>query len=157
MSNAKEIQRRFWAKVNKTDGCWLWIACKATCGYGRFNFRGRINNAHRVSWIITNGEIPNGLWVLHKCDVRLCVNPNHLYLGTAKDNAHDKELRNPPLKYRATMFGETHPGAKLTECNVKEIRSLYPLMTQRALAERFGVRRGTIVSVLRRENWSHIA
>lgn len=82
---------RFWPKVHKTSGCWIWMAAKGTNGYGRFH-RGTRNHwepAHRVSWILTCGSIPKGMFVLHHCDVPLCVNPAHLFLGTHRDNMAD--------------------------------------------------------------------
>lgn len=75
----------FWKKVHKTDTCWFWTGYIDKEGYGRFNKTG----AHGYSWLIHNAEILGTLWVLHRCDVRACVRPDHLFLGTAKDNAVD--------------------------------------------------------------------
>lgn len=89
---------RFFSKVKKTNSCWIWIADKFNNGYGRFKFK--IDNkfkscgAHRVSWRLHNGEIPKGMSVCHTCDIPLCVNPEHLFLGTALDNALDKVSKN---------------------------------------------------------------
>ena len=84
---------RFWAKVEKTDGCWLWTgAISGGTGYGGFAWELKPHlqtGAHRASWLLHNGEIPEGLWVLHHCDNRRCVRPDHLFLGTAKDNHTD--------------------------------------------------------------------
>ena len=80
--------RRFWAKVRKSDGCWLWQA-STSVGYGQINIGGRPQRAHRVAWELTFGGIPDGLWVLHRCDTRLCVRPGHLFLGTVTDNNRD--------------------------------------------------------------------
>jgi hypothetical protein len=83
---------RFWANVNKTEGCWLWAASKMTRGYGQFypSNSGHQNvGAHRYAWQLENGPIPERLLVLHKCDVRDCVNPSHLFLGTNHDNTMD--------------------------------------------------------------------
>lgn len=83
---------RFWDKVDKTNSCWLWTG--AICrGYGIFNYMMTPQGAHRVSWKITNGEIPEGLYLCHICDVRRCVNPKHLFLGTAKDNYDDAVVK----------------------------------------------------------------
>lgn len=79
---------RFWKKVNKTDTCWLWTAAKRG-GYGRFHDGIRCEDAHRFSYKLNVGVIENSLYVLHKCDIRNCVNPEHLFLGTAYDNLHD--------------------------------------------------------------------
>src|SRR4030043_361681 len=84
------VEKRFWNKVNKTDDCWIWTAYCNKKEYGCFKFQDKSELAHRVSWIIHNGPIPNGLHVLHKCDNPPCVRPDHLFLGTDKDNANDR-------------------------------------------------------------------
>lgn len=95
--------KRFWEKVDKRteDECWEWKgSVNHSTGYGAFGFNSKNTGAHRVSWIIANGEIPNGMCVMHKCDNRICVNPKHLSLGTQDDNAKDRNLKNrswPPV------------------------------------------------------------
>jgi hypothetical protein len=85
-----EAVRRFWAKVHRSDGCWEWTGKRAN-GYGRFVTPPgrRMWGAHRFSWIVANGPIPDGLWVLHHCDNKPCVRPDHLFLGTHTDNMRD--------------------------------------------------------------------
>lgn len=78
----------FWAKVEKTPTCWLWKG-SVSQGYGATYFRGHLTRAHRASWIMANGEIPKGKIACHKCDVPLCVNPDHIFIGTHKDNMQD--------------------------------------------------------------------
>lgn len=110
----KPITDRFWEKVNKNsdNGCWEWISSLNGNGYGAFfthlQPEGRKNHrAHRFSWELKNGEIPKGLWVLHKCDNRLCVNPDHLFLGDRIDN-----MRDCATKGRVCTIGKSN----LTHC-----------------------------------------
>jgi hypothetical protein len=89
----RPMEERFWEKVRKSDQCWEWIASKTRNGYGFFHRGGRVDRkpirAHRLSWELHNGPIPDGLWVLHKCDNPCCVRPDHLFIGTRSDNMKD--------------------------------------------------------------------
>lgn len=103
---------RFWARVEKTEGCWLWRGAVFRYGYGQFKMNQRVLQAHRLSWAFTYGPILDGLWVLHRCDTPLCVRPDHLFLGTARDNTQDSiakgraaivtnnPMRNPIIRER---------------------------------------------------------
>lgn len=82
-------QERFWSKVQKGEGCWEWQGRRFPFGYGAFYLEGQWNGAHRASWRVHFGEIPDGLWVLHRCDNPPCVRPDHLFLGTHLDNVRD--------------------------------------------------------------------
>ena len=94
--SAAPIEVRLWSKVAKggDDDCWIWTAFRNADGYGKIAFRGRADAAHRVAWTITNGEIPHGMVIRHKCDNPSCVNINHLEIGTHADNARDRSSRN---------------------------------------------------------------
>lgn len=142
---------RFWSKVDKRgpNDCWLWTAGKQTKGYGQFWLGAKVR-AHRVSWEMVNGPIPAGLCVLHRCDVRACVNPAHLWLGTRSDNSADMSRKG-----RATRGARSH-SAKLTREMVRQIRHVHPSKTTTRLGEIFGVAPGTIGRAVRREAWRHI-
>jgi len=133
------MEERFWSKVNKTSGgCWLWTGLLRE-GYGRFYVEGKTLTAHRVSWLIADRIIPEGLVLRHKCLNKNCVNPDHLETGTQKENCEDR-IRDGTF-YR-----------KLTEEQVKEIlrRSTE---NQRLLGEEFGVARQTISKIISRQKW----
>lgn len=89
-----DIEERFWARVARDgDGCWEWLASRSAHGYGYFYYQSKVYKAHRLSYTLENGSIPEGLSVLHRCDNPPCVNPKHLYAGTQTDNMRDRELR----------------------------------------------------------------
>lgn len=90
---SKSLADRFWPKVQKSDGCWLWIGAKFANGYGEFRIGNRNALAHRVGYELTYGPIPDGLFLCHTCDVRACVRPTHFFLGTARDNGQDASTK----------------------------------------------------------------
>ena len=148
-------------------GCWLWTAAVSAGGYGAAYNNGKYQSAHRMSWELENGEIPAGVFVCHKCDTPSCVNPDHLFLGTPKENTQDmikKGRRVAPStknRMRGTDWqkahegklqsGEAHHMSKLTETDVLEIRS--SCETGVFLAKKFNVSAKTISRVRRREIW----
>ena len=101
---------RFWSRVEKTDTCWLWMGCLASNGYGFFKYDYRQMRAHRFAWQITYGPVPKNMLVCHKCDVRRCVNPEHLFIGTQLDNIHDmlKKGRERPWGRTVTHCPRGH-------------------------------------------------
>jgi len=156
----------FWALVRVNGGgeCWPWLGCTSIGGYGRFfkGARGRVGEyAHRSSWQIHYGPIPDGFEVCHQCDVRYpvgsdeyrkCVNPAHLFIGTHKENQEDMKRKG-----RSTP-GERNRQAKLTSTDVALIRRLSAEgLTQERIAARVGVRREAIGKIQRGERWSHLA
>ncbi len=150
----KDIDR-FWSKVNKLnelDACWEWTAGSDDYGYGMFWLDGGIVRVHRVSYLITHGIIPPHMDVCHTCDNPSCVRPDHLFLGTRKDN-----LQDAVQKGRMSV-GERNGRAKLTAAQVKEIRKRYPLEkpTYHSLAAEYGRSDYAIRAIIHRLTWKHI-
>ncbi len=144
------LAHRFWAKVDKSDECWLWTAAKDRKGYGLFKLTGSVTrSAHRVSWMLTRGSMPaSSVVVMHTCDNPGCVNPAHLKLGTNLENNADKVAKG-----RHTL-GERNGNAKLTADQVRFIRSA-PL-TSSALGKHFGIAPGYVRQIRGRGAWRHI-
>lgn len=154
-----EIAERFWAKVQRGEGCWPWLGCrcKAGKGYGRFGVKvGWVENAHRMAWELTFGPIPEGISVLHHCDNPGCVNPSHLFLGTQRDNILDAIKKG--RAYIPHFVGETHGSAKLTEQDVLCLRTLAALgdVNKSALAREYGVTQPAIRYAITGRSWRHL-
>lgn len=159
---------RFWSKVDKcgpvpahvpeVGRCWVWTSTlKGTYGsFRRAKTRGAMERAHRVAWEMTYGPIPDGLWVLHRCDNRLCVRPDHLFLGSRQDNMDDMHAKGRGVPLR----GERNGCSKLTEIEVREIRRLLGMPDRpsyREMARRFGVSRPVIQAIHQGRAWRHVA
>jgi len=145
------IEPRFWPLVDRSGTCWLWTGKRQRSGYGRFYARGQHVLAHRVSWEIAHGPIRAGLHVLHKCDVRLCVNPAHLFLGYQRENMRDAQVKG------RHVHGERHPFARLTESQVLELRRAYGQRgAVSAVARRLGIPLGTAFNVAAGKTWRHL-
>lgn len=193
--SAKDIER-FWSKVDKdgptqphmTTPCWVWTAGK-TDGYGCFRVGGNACKTHRVAWVMHHDQVPHdgsahGICVCHQCDVRNCVNPSHLFLGTNTDNMRDKEIKgrgnhakgdrhssrtHPERLLRGDKHytrlhpewvprGEANGLSKLTADKVIKIRSTYGggLVSCHQLGMQFGVTKSVISKVIRYKLWKHI-
>ncbi len=161
---SKDIAR-FWKHVDTSAGlfgCWLWTASTQD-GYGQIAWPAdeanhRLARAHRISWVLQNGEIPSGMFVCHSCDNRLCVNPSHLWLGTADDNNADMNAKGRQRHESTKPFvlrGEQTPWSKLTAKQVAEIRQLWSQgdIRQRQLADRFGVSISHICGIVNGRYW----
>lgn len=141
------------------SGCWLWMASVNNRGYGLLQTAEFKGYAHRFSYREFCGEIPAGMHVCHRCDTPSCVNPSHLFLGSAQDNMRDcvrkgrHASRNPKTRYAK---GVRCARAKLSEDNVRSIRALRGTASQRDLARRFGVTKNAIKLILQNKTWRHV-
>lgn len=151
------LEERFWEKVDKSGSCWLWTGSLRTNGYGEIWYEGRNHQAHRVSWMLFNGPIPEDMQVCHRCDVRACVRPDHLFLGTQVDNMVDCSEKGR-INTEVKALGEAHGSSKLTASEVTEIREKYSTgsYTQREIGQEYGVTQTTIGHVVRHETWTHL-
>lgn len=141
------MKERFLKKVNKTDTCWLWTGKTQSDGYGEIwdPERQKLTTVHRLSYKMFVGEIPKGMFVCHTCDVRHCVNPKHLWLGTNRDNIID-----------AAKKGRIK-GQKLMSKDILKIRDLgKDGMIHREIAEKFDVSRTLITRILNNSIHSHV-
>lgn len=163
-----QITPKFRRTDKKTaDECWPWKFGKNPDIYGLMRIGKNKMVAHRVSFIIHNGAVPDSLLVLHKCDNPPCVNPNHLFAGTHQENMDDmvkkgrsaKGLKNGQhTKPEKTVVGSAHGKSKLTESDVREIRSLYAAggIKQSELASRFGITPQNISDIVIFATWKHV-
>lgn len=161
------VEGKFWSKVDKKGSihpihgqCWVWVGAIFSDGYGQLNGR----RAHRLSWELHFGKIPEGLCICHKCDNPLCVNPTHLFLGTHQDNMKDRDIkgraacgdRNGRRTHpESTVRGEKYWSARLTEDEVRLIREFSELGCK-VLARMFGVSPNTTSRIIRGKAWNHV-
>jgi hypothetical protein len=176
-----EQTARFWSRVDRSGDCWLWTGARHPFGYGMVVL-GRRWYAHRLAWTLSNGPIPAGMCVLHRCDNPPCVNPTHLFLGTFRDNTADMHAKGRgivgdqhpartrgdylprgdkhPARLRGDYLprGEAHVNAKLTADGVREIRRLLTEggLSQKRIAERFGVTQSVIGRIAAGKSWRHV-
>lgn len=150
-STPQDLQRfdRLWIPVTES-GCWLWLGGCDEDGYGKAKVNKKHIRAHRWAWMLFCGEIPANLWVLHRCDVPSCVNPDHLFLGTNLENVDDRERKG--RGYAMPI----HREPKVTEAQVLEIRKLRGLVRQVDLGKRFGIHNSQISRIQRGLYWAHL-
>lgn len=165
----KSITDRFWSKVDKSGDCWLWTGGRfGADGYPAFWDGTRTMRAHRFSYELTNGHLPDKLFVCHKCDVKLCVRPDHLFSGTTQDNMADMVAKG--RQARGDRHGSTlHPDsvargskngfARLTDEQAGNIKARYSRrrITYKMLAAEYGVSWHTIRAIINGRGWKHVA
>lgn len=148
---AKTREERFWARVQKSDGCWLWTGSKGPTAYGTLEVNYKQMAAHRFSYELHYGPIPAGLFACHRCDTPLCVRPDHLFLGTPADNSRDMVQK-----------GRTTPNqrarGKVDPATVAEIRRRVEAgELQISIADEFGLDRSTVYNIVHRRTWKNVA
>jgi len=149
----RPLADRFWPKVQRGDGCWLWMGYRQKSGHGRIGVAGnRVESTSRVAWQLTYGPIPEGMEVCHKCDNPPCVRPDHLFVGTHADNMADCVAKG-----RHSATDGRHHNARLNADSVREIRRLRAAgVSGKEVATLFGVAETTVSQVFHRHLWPHI-
>jgi HNH endonuclease len=164
------LESRFWARVDKTETCWLWTGLTNKKGYGRIfvygsarGCSGEMMLAHRVSWRLSYGE-PGGLCVLHRCDVPCCVNPAHLFLGTRSENNSDmwkkgrgKTFDANLIPYASRLRGE-QVAKVMTDETVRTLRVEYACggTSFVKLGVKYGIGKTTVENIIKRRKWAHV-
>ena len=149
-------EMRFWGKVKKTRTCWLWQGAPNQKGYGQTTYAGRKNLVvHRLIWMMNFGHIPDGMEVCHKCDVRNCIRPSHLFLGTHLENMQDCVAKDRHTR------GARNQHAKLTDEQVREIkrdflRTGFKWTNADELSARYQIGKGQILAIARGDSWKHV-
>lgn len=150
----KNTVESFWRQVDKESHppCWSWTGARFPGGYGATRFQDKNISAHRLSYTLAFGKIPEGMYVCHTCDNRSCVNPEHLFLGTHEDNTLDMVAKGRQAK------GEHNAHAKLTDSDVIEIRALFATgkYTRTELGKRFHVDISQISNIVEYRQWKHV-
>lgn len=151
MQDRERFAMKIEVKPTSDDPCWLWTDRPDKQGYGRFRFPRKNMAAHRVSFLIFNGPIPDNMFVLHRCDNPLCVHPGHLFLGTQTDNMADKKAKG------RNLIGSHHQNSRLNEAAVATIKELLRQgMPQMQIARRFNISQTTICHISTGQIWRHV-
>jgi hypothetical protein len=157
-----DYEKRFWDRVQKTDSCWVWTGSLQQGdggGYARIRILGVSKSAHRYSWELHCGTIPDGLEVCHHCDNPACVNPSHLFLGTHLKNMADRSRkgRHWSQRYPGLLVGANHPKSKLTTEDVSRIFQMYRSgIPGTKIAPLFQVDPSTIYDILKRKTYFNV-
>lgn len=163
-----ETRKRFWSYVNigADFDCWPYLKACFTFGHGAFKAEGKSWQAHRMAWTLTNGDIENGLCVLHRCDNPPCCNPSHLFLGTKSANSRDmiskgrhaRGDRHAVSKNPLLVTGENNPRAVITEDHVRSMRALWATgdFTSEDLGVKFGISKAQAYRVATGRQWTHV-
>jgi hypothetical protein len=149
--------KRFWDKVSipPEDGCWTWNGATLGDGYGVIGHgKSKVVRAHRLSWEMAKGTIHDGMFVCHHCDNPPCVNPDHLFLGTALDNTRDMD--NKGRRINRPVRGERQGLAKLTSNSVIRIRIVAGSLSAEKIAKAIGVSKKCVLNVIHNKTWTHI-
>jgi hypothetical protein len=148
------VQERFEEKwmPEPNTGCWLWIG-RTRIGYGRFDIGDKVIYAHRLAWELYRGPIPEGLHVCHDCDTPCCVNPDHLFLGTQKDNMQDK-IKKGRGNY-AIFYGAENPFSKLTSEDIIQIRKAP--RRYKPIADTYGISASHVSNIKHLRIWKHLS
>lgn len=149
------LSESFESRIEKISesGCWIWMGAQITDGYGCLSWDGRTQLAHRVAYELYVGEIPEGMYVLHKCDIPECCNPNHLFLGYQIDNIRDMVNK----KRQKGAVGENNPSAFLSEQDVLDIKALLEKgLSGAEIARKFNVTKTTVSRIKLKKGWKHL-
>ena len=140
----------YYSMPEPMSGCQLWLIYADPNGYGRMKWDGTYQLAHRLAWKAHRGQIPDGIDVLHKCDVPSCINPDHLFLGTHQDNMNDKVAKGR----QSRIWGERSGAHKLTSDQVRAIR--VDVRRHKDIAASYGVCQATVAHIKVGRNWRHL-